>query len=449
MMLTFIRACKITIFRFSYQRKSKLLINSCMTPKPDFNSLIEQLIEKGPTQLDLTDEEHAEAVYEAAKELFDLGISIGDIETLEPELLKENDDQQIFILLVLKILRSKLLVSSYKDPLRVSVVFAVYKEHNRIRKKGEHPHGENFLVKKVEQLNWLFEGKPNIKWNLTVVDDGCPERSGFIAQEIIKNEGLQEQARVLFLSDAIKYGLEPAKALLSTNDSQKGGSIVYGMWDAVQNYGTENHIVAFTDADLSTHLGQLGLLIEPITGNRKLAAIGSRRETDSVVIKTGARNTRGKLFIYLWKRLIPNLGEIVDTQCGFKAFNTEIIPEITHNLIEKKFAFDIELLLRTALIEANGISKVGIAWIDSEAASTTTELSPYLPMLKSIVKMYLKYFESNPETEEYTQFIEGLSEEDFMDLLDHIPKEILEREPHEFTEYDQVKASDLVASIRK
>lgn len=224
---------------------------------------------------------------------------------------------------------------------------------------------------------------------------------------------------------------------------------MYGMWDAVQNYGKENHIVAFTDADLSTHLGQLGLLMEPILNDGQLAAIGSRREIDSVVIKQGARNNRGKLFIYLWKRLIPNLGTIVDTQCGFKAFNSEIIPEITDELIEKKFAFDIELLLRTALIADTGISKVGIAWIDSEAASTTTELSPYLPMLKSIVKMYRKYFEKKPQTEEYAQLIEGLSEEGFMDLLDHIPREILEREPYEFTEYDRVKASDLVASNRK
>ena len=188
--------------------------------------------------------------------------------------------------------------------------------------------------------------------------------------------------------------------------------------------------------------------MDPIAKNGKLTAIGSRRELDSVVIKKGARNNRGKLFIYLWKRLIPNLGEIVDTQCGFKAFNAEIIPEITDELIEKKFAFDIELLLRTALIKGSGISKVGIAWVDSEAASTTTELSPYLPMLKSIVKMYRKYFETNPGTEEYAEFIEGLSKERFLDLLDHIPREILEREPYEFTEYNQVKASDLVASMR-
>jgi hypothetical protein len=50
-------------------------------------------------------------------------------------------------------------------------------------------------------------------------------------------------------------------------------------------------------------------------------AIGSRREPDSVVVKQGTRNDRGKLFIYLWKRMVPVLGDIIDTQCGFKAFD--------------------------------------------------------------------------------------------------------------------------------
>lgn len=412
----------------------------------EIKSLIEQLIASGPAELDLTDEEHAEDVFEAAKQLLRLGITLENIELLERELIERNDSSHIYILLVLKILRSKLLVMTYDKPLRVSVIFAVYKEHNRIRKSSEHPHGENFLVKKVEQLNWLFEDKPKIEWNLTVVDDGCPEKSGHIAQEIIDQEGLNDHARVLFLDDAIANGLKPAQTLFSTKDSQKGGSIVYGMWDAVQNYGRENHIVAFTDADLSTHLGQIGLLMDPLISNGKLAAIGSRREHDSVVIKVGARNNRGKLFIYLWKRLIPNLGEIVDTQCGFKAFKAEIIPEITDDLIEKKFAFDIELLLRTALIDGMGISKIGIAWIDSEAASTTTELSPYLPMLKSIVKMYRRYFKANQLADEYANYIEGLSDEDFVILLEHIPQKILDREPSEFTDYDEVKASDLIAN---
>ena len=167
------------------------------------------------------------------------------------------------------------------------------------------------------------------------------------------------------------------------------------MWDAVQNSNAKNPIIVYTDADLSTHLGQVMLLVDLLLNQNKTVAIGSRREPNSVVIKKGARNDRGKLFIYLWKRLIPNLGDIVDTQCGFKAFRAEIIPEIIEDLIENKFAFDIELLVKAELLKKDSIIKIPIAWIDSEEASTTTDIQPYLPMLKSIVKMSKEYFPMN------------------------------------------------------
>jgi hypothetical protein len=80
------------------------------------------------------------------------------------------------------------------------------------------------------------------------------------------------------------------------------------MWYAAKKQpNSKNHIVAFTDADLSTHLGQTMLLINPVLNHSKLASIGSRREENSVVVKKGKRNDRGKLFIYLWKQLIPEL----------------------------------------------------------------------------------------------------------------------------------------------
>ena len=186
------------------------------------------------------------------------------------------------------------------------------------------------------------------------------------------------------------------------------------------------------------------LLVDPILRQNKQAAIGSRRETRSVVIKKSTRNNRGKLFIYLWKRLIPNLGDIVDTQCGFKAFNAEILPRIIDDLIEKKFAFDIELLLKTQLLQKDSIEKVPIAWIDSEEASTTTDLQPYLPMLKAIVQMNRKYLPKADLSDEFAHFIDSLDETKFADLLENIPVDITSREPIEFTDFDKVRVNDLV-----
>ena len=214
------------------------------------------------------------------------------------------------------------------------------------------------------------------------------------------------------------------------------------MWDAIKDKKVNNHIVTYTDADLSTHLGQLMLIVEPLLNKNKLVSIGSRREEDSVVIKQGVRNNRGKLFIYLWKRLIPNLGDVVDTQCGFKAFRAEIIPHIIDDLIETKFAFDIELLLKTELYKEGAIVKVPIAWIDSEEASTTTDLQPYLSMLKSLATMNRRYFHKKNPDNEFVSFIESLDEERFNKILDDVPEDIIKRNPAEFTDYDEIRVVD-------
>lgn len=407
-------------------------------------SVIKELIKSLPKTVDLTLDKHAKIIFDSVNTVLKENCTLDEIETIEHNLINKQDKSLIFILLVLKITKSKLLVNQIKKPLFISVVFAVYKEHNRIKNKTEHPHGEDFLLKKVEQLQWLFQDQKNIDWELVIVDDGCPDNSGKIAQDIIDQNSLNKKARVLFLKEAIENNFLPAKQLQNTSESQKGGSIIYGMWDAIKNSKKNNQIVIYTDADLSTHLGQLMLLIEPLLNKAKLVAIGSRREPNSIVIKKGSRNDRGKLFIYLWKRMIPNLGNILDTQCGFKAFRAEIISELIEDLIEKKFAFDIELLLKSELKKKDCITKVPIAWIDSEAASTTTDLQPYLAMLKSIVKMSKKYFSDMEKPNEFNSFIEALSQDDFEILLENIPAAIADRNPEEFTTYNAVKVADFL-----
>ncbi len=53
------------------------------------------------------------------------------------------------------------------------------------------------------------------------------------------------------------------RPMAGASDSQKGGSIQLGMWQAAR-HDDPGHVILFTDADLSTHLGQAGLLMHPI-----------------------------------------------------------------------------------------------------------------------------------------------------------------------------------------
>ena len=64
-------------------------------------------------------------------------------------------------------------------------------------------------------------------------------------------------------------------------------------------------------------------------------------------------------------------------------------------------------------------------------------------MLKSISKMYNKYFPIEEQAEEFATFLKSMDEEGFAHLLENIPKEITDREPITFTAYDGVNVSDL------
>jgi hypothetical protein len=113
------------------------------------------------------------------------------------------------------------------------------------------------------------------------------------------------------------------------------------------------------------------------------------------------------------------------------------------DLLEKKFAFDIELLIRIRLRGQDSIARVPVAWIDSEALSTTTDIQPYLPMLKAIVKMYRAYLPADPGADGFAAFVDNLTEDAWSRLVENIPAGIAQREPAEFGGFSGVSAAEL------
>jgi hypothetical protein len=345
--------------------------------------------------------------------------------------------------LAVKLARSKASVNARNGPFHVSVVFAMYKETRRMLRPDQDPIGEDFVNVKVSQLQWLFGDRAS--WDLVIVDDGCPDGSGRMAQQIILDQGYEDVARVMFIADAIDSGHPVVAGLESPDQSRKGGSIQLGMYEAV-NEGISGQIVVYTDADISTHLGQVGLLAQALESGVNVAA-GSRREPTSVVVKSGARSDRGKLFIYLWKQVLPQLRDIVDSQCGFKAFPANRVWDLVMNTVEKQFAFDIELLLRSELDRPDSIARVPVAWIDSEAGSTTTDLEPYLPMLRAIALMHRHYTQPSPRPDSFANLIEAMDQAAWERLLDSIPTPITDREPIEYTTWHGVDATEIGAHL--
>ncbi len=409
---------------------------------PKLSEIAAQLATTAPAQLDLTDPQHEAQTIEAADTLLACSADPQQLVALESDLVARKADVPLLVQLAAKLAVSRSSLLAWTAPAHVSVVFAVYKEHQRIRPATEVAGGEDFLVRKIHQLDWLTAGRDDLTWDMLVVDDGCPEHSGAIAREIIAREGRTDQVQVLHLADAIAAGHPAAGELTTPDDSRKGGSIQLGLWEACREE-RKNHVAIFTDADLSTHLGQSGLLMTAILADKRDVAIGSRRQPESVVIKQGARNDRGKLFIYLWKRIIDSLPDVIDTQCGFKGFAAATLREILPGMLEKKFAFDIELLIKSRQLRPDGLAQRGIAWIDSDALSTTTDLQPYLPMLKAMVLMYRQYLKANSAADQYAAFIDGLDEAGWAVLQENIPVEITKREPAEFSGFAGVSAEDL------
>ncbi len=380
---------------------------------------------------DVRDVEGWRRIEELALRLFESADS-EHLDSLEDYAFDRNAPMPVLI--ALKLARSKSYLTEIRKPVHISIVYAVYNEIRRMKRPEEDPAGEDFVIRKIEQMEFLTSGIDGVSWDMYIIDDGCPHGSGKEILKILRERaaGYMDRVHVGFLQNAIERSVEVVGDLSSPDESRKGGSILYGMYLA-SRIQRENHVIIYTDADLSTHLGQSGLLVYPIIRRGKRGAIGTRRHRKSVVIKRGKRNVRGKLFIYLWKQMLYVLDYITDTQCGFKGFDAETVRRIVPGVKEKKFAFDIEILLKVEMLERGSMEVVPIAWIDSEEASTTTSLNPYLDMLKSVARMYRDYLKPTPRADAFARLVENMTPQEWERLLDNVPRQIAEEDPEEFS----------------
>lgn len=277
------------------------------------------------------------------------------------------------------------------DSLTITLVQPMYHEGPRISPRTKaNPHGENALTYKLDYALALQSQYPNIRLRLLMVDDGCDgngepaARSGSVAQSIIDNwqrahPNSGVEAQVIFLDDAIVNHAETLpKGIKSVDDSQKGGSVLYGLAFATQAWKTDSthHLLLQSDADLSVHPGQIPTIALCVLENKVAVAAGSRREPESVSFIIGAQfNRGGKFFAEIWQRLLPTLARqsVKDITRGFVAIDQSFVPVLLENVQQRGFAYQIEVLLLAA--QARSIKVVPVAFIDSKVLSTRENLS--------------------------------------------------------------------------
>jgi Glycosyl transferase family 2 len=287
--------------------------------------------------------------------------------------------------LAVKLARSRAFLLGGDRALTVSVVIPAYSETVRLRPRGsgpgQDPDGEDFVVQKSAQLEWLFAGT-SASYRVLFVDDMSkpePETSGDAIARVVAENGV-DRFDVVFLADGVrteKTGDTLVAAALRgvelPKNTRKAGAVYYGVATAIEAAGRgDDHVVVLTDCDLSVDLGQLGNLLAPIVAGGAVAAAGSRRLPESVLEIEAARNTRANAARYFRELLLTGLLPR-DTQCGAKAFSAEALATVVGAGMEVlDFSFDIELLTRTALAFGPArIVPVPVAWFDSSELTTT------------------------------------------------------------------------------
>jgi glycosyltransferase involved in cell wall biosynthesis len=150
-------------------------------------------------------------------------------------------------------------------------------------------------------------------FEVVVVDDGSPD-------------GTADAARAAGADRVIR--LDPNRG--------KGGAVRAGVLEA------SGRTIAFTDADLSYSPSQVLLLLSEVERGWDVV-VGSRRHTDAraLVAARRLREVGGRVVNMLtWLVL---LGQYRDTQCGLKAFRSDVARMIFSVARVDGFAFDVEV----------------------------------------------------------------------------------------------------------
>ena len=396
-----------------------------MSPRED----LEQLYRAASNQFDLTEASHQEALLQLAESLLDLQHT----STEHLLLLSQKEDCPLAFRLAVKLVLSRQYIKQVQTPMTIGVVFAMWGEHHRLLgKSANNPNGENSLLTKVNQLNWICRGT-FVDWRLYPVDDGCPHASFDIANRIANTSLQHTKIKVLKLSDGIKYSHGPLGNLQHVDDSQKGGAIIYGCLQALED---NVDAVLYTDADNSVHMGQLGIILQPFIEQHAQVVLGNRKHPMSVLVKQEQRWGIGIKTLRHMQRMVGTSifsKGISDTQAAYKLFSREALFCILAKPSVFDFSFDTDWIL-AAMQHKLKIETIPFAFVDSvtESASITQgPMTTWLTLLQGLVTaLRAREIDYN---EEMAQVIDThvKTADDLDAIIDLLPDELLHAEDRE------------------
>ncbi|HUG30634.1 MAG TPA: dolichyl-phosphate beta-glucosyltransferase [Candidatus Limnocylindria bacterium] len=145
-------------------------------------------------------------------------------------------------------------------------------------------------------------------------------------------------------------------AVLPVQHGGKGSAVKAGMLAA------EGNLVVFADADMATPPGELVKLVAAL--DTADVALGSRIQPDGSDMRAtqpGYRRALGALFHLLASIWV--VGDVKDTQCGFKGFTREAAQDLFARQKVTSIVFDVELI-HLARRRGYRLAVVPIRWED-------------------------------------------------------------------------------------
>ncbi|MSQ29622.1 MAG: glycosyltransferase family 2 protein [Dehalococcoidia bacterium] len=195
---------------------------------------------------------------------------------------------------------------------------------------------EHVLAGSIARALGYLEGHPEHRWRIVVADNASRDRTLQVARE----QEAAHPGRVVVLHLSVKGRGIALRSAWLTSDAD---------------------VVAYMDVDLSTDLGHLATLVDPIARGEVDVAYGCRLGRGAVTNRSFKREfiSRTYVFILNWA-----LGlRVTDAQCGFKALSCEAARALVPLVHDNKWFFDSELLW---VAQQNGfrLREVPVRWIE-------------------------------------------------------------------------------------